>query len=190
MANGVAVWPSAKDARTARIAQGVADTALEGVTIGCDPGVPCTRTPSTSELYAVANGTGWAPGPAARGPASVDHDAGYTIIASPAAPGSWWRIDPVTGETLGMNPLGGNAGTEEALKQIALGLNFVSGVHSLIKCVYQAASGTINDMGGGARCVGAASLNFAGNQIGIVYGGALGGLLMASLLNNLGTRIS
>lgn len=191
LANGVAVWPGAKDARASRIAQGVADTALEAVTISCGSAMGCTRTPSTSELYAATSGKGWAVVAVPQGPAAADRDAGYAIVAFGSTPSSWWRIDPATGETLGMNPSGGDAATEYVMQQRALIANFLLGVNSLMRCVYgvaTATSGGTDRLVSGGRCVAAATLGFAAGHFGILLGGT-GGLVLGVLLQGIGTWV-
>jgi hypothetical protein len=191
MANAVAVWPSAKDARAARIAQGVADTALESVAISCPSGVACTRAPSTSDLYAATNGAGWSVVTAPQGVAAGDHDAGYAIVATGSTPGSWWRVDPATGETLGMNPLGGLTAVEEAALNKQLAVNFALGVNSLMHCLYgvvTATSGGSDRLVTGGRCVAAATLGFATGHIGNFL--ALNsGLILSLLLNGIATWV-
>jgi hypothetical protein len=122
-------------------------------------------------LFEASNGKGWSAVAAPKGAAVGDHDAGYTIVARGDTPASWWRVDPTTGETLGMNPLGGTAGTEEAVLNRQLGYNLALGVSALAKCIYSAATGTAvgtEGMIAGARCVAAASLGFVAGQIAIL----------------------
>ncbi|HEY4179070.1 MAG TPA: hypothetical protein VGM90_19625 [Kofleriaceae bacterium] len=107
VANAVAVWPSSPDPRLARIAQGIRDTDLETFAAPCIGAGPCLRGPSTSELFA-ANGKEWTVNAAPTGYAAGDHSAGYTVVSHGSSPQTWWRIDAATGETLGMNPLGGS----------------------------------------------------------------------------------
>jgi transglutaminase-like putative cysteine protease len=72
-----------------------------------------------------------------------DLDAGFAVLA-PAAPVqlggqpayAWWRIDPVSGETLGMAAGEGQALSERAIQFIALGLTMGS------FCVYFAVTGS------------------------------------------------
>jgi hypothetical protein len=187
LANGVGVWPSVKDARTARIAQGVTDTALENVLIGCVSGVACSRAPSTSELYAGANGKGWAVVAAPHGPATADREAGYTIVAATATPASWWRIDPATGETLGMNPFGGDEATEYLMQQRALVGNYIIAMSSLARCMYgvaTATSGGADRLVTGGRCVAAATVGYLGGYGAIMLAGN-SGLVLGVLIQSM-----
>jgi hypothetical protein len=134
MANDVSVWPgAATDARGARIAQGIADTAAEAFVISCPPGrIMCVRGINTSDAFA-ATSAGWtvaAPGssvdatalpPAARALAAADLAAGYAIIVPPGGVATWWRAHPATGETLGMGLHGGNATVEQMVLLTVVG---------------------------------------------------------------------
>jgi hypothetical protein len=182
LANGVAVWPTVKDPRAARIAQGVADTAFESVVYGCAKGVTCVRAPSTSDLFAASSGKGWAVVTTPAGAAAADASAGYAIVANGPAAASWWRIDPTTGETLGMNPMGGDAAAEEAALQANLTANFVLGVSALAHCIYATATSSTSTFGDGVRCVGAATLGFFAAQLGILAGGSI---VLATLLQGI-----
>jgi hypothetical protein len=132
MINRVGVWPTVPDPRGVRIAQGVADTAVESALLKCKPGgQTCIRGVNTSDAYAAA-GSGWtvvssesAPAIAAlpaesRLSAIADLAAGYAAIVPSQAAGSlatWWRIRPDTGEILGMGVLGGSVSAETVSKE-------------------------------------------------------------------------
>jgi hypothetical protein len=178
MANAIGVWPGSKDPRALRIAQGVADTALEGAVIGCAT-ARCTRMASTSERFAAGNGAGWRVIGSPQGGAAGDREAGYAIVAPAASPASWWRIDPATGETLGMSPLGGSAGTEEAALNAAMVDNLVLCAASIAKCVYgfETSTGEGRDVTATVCVVGALS-GLAG--AGVI--GAMGGPRWLALL--------
>jgi hypothetical protein len=127
--NGTSVWPRpGTDPRAIQIAQGVADTAGESEVIGCRGGDPtCIRSVSTSDQFASSGGRGWRANPPAlqqlapnlRALAAADVADGYTLVVSPDPAGSpsatWWRVNPQTGETLGMNGHGGGVSAETAI---------------------------------------------------------------------------
>lgn len=115
-ANTVAVWPSNPDPRMARIAQGVRDTDLELLVAPCLGHAPCLRAPSTAELFA-ASSKEWSVNATPAGFAANDRAAGYAVVERGSSPQTWWRINPSTGETLGMSPMGGCVITETAITE-------------------------------------------------------------------------
>lgn len=168
LANDVAVWPTAGDARAVRIAQGVADTALEGAIVATCTAPGCLRAPSTSEWFAGAGGKGWAVVAEPQGPAAADRAAGYAIVAPGAAPASWWRIDAASGETLGMSPLGGSEGAEQVALQKAMTENTILGFASLAKCLYGNVTSTANaddTFNATVVCVASAAVGWAGSNV-------------------------
>jgi hypothetical protein len=187
VANPVGVWPSTKDARAARIGQGVRDTELEAQIVGCPASTTCARAPSTSELYAATNGKGWSVVDAPQGVAAGDRSAGYAIVAQQSAPRTWWRVDPITGETLGMNPMGGNAGTERVTLQVAVQDNMILAAAGLAKCIY----GLAHTHGGTDAtvdyvvCVATTVAGGAGGVVGSATGGRAVGLAIQILANML-----
>jgi hypothetical protein len=168
LANDVAVWPTAGDARAARIAQGVADTALEGAIVATCAAPGCLRAPSTSEWFAGAGGRGWAVVAEPQGPAAADRAAGYAIVAPGAAPASWWRIDAASGETLGMSPLGGSEGAEQVAIQKAMTENSILGFASLARCLYgniTSTAGADDTFNATVVCVASAAVGWAGSNV-------------------------
>lgn len=132
VANGVAVHGDAKaSAFVARLGQGVADTNAEAVLMpdlavnaGTMLGASSTRQESWAFVRAFEDRT-WSAG---RWPPEVGvqlkHtlESGYVVVVpqsvsstSASAPWVWWRVDPRTGETLGMGQFGGQSNTERAL---------------------------------------------------------------------------
>jgi hypothetical protein len=192
LANQVAVWPTSKDPRAARIAQGVRDTDLELLAVSCPPRAPCVRAPTTAELFAASSGKDWSVIAAPQGLARTDQTAGYAIVARNASPRTWWRIDAATGETLGMNPLGGNAATEEAALQQAMVENFISGVVNLTFCLWdhRAAGSAAAIVDASAACGFAAAVGAMGGVVGTGLGGGRGLTLALALLSNLAGRLT
>ena len=150
MANDVAVWPApGVDPHRMRLAQGVADTVIEGSLLICPPGpTPCERGDNASEIFAATDGKTWTavapssasaslPGVPAAALAMVQADLkeGYAVVL-PSTPltmsgrqvAAWWRVNPQTGETLGMTMDGGSVTMEHVL--LAAGV-----VAAVIKCL-------------------------------------------------------
>lgn len=127
LTNGVGAWGNPAETRTARIAQGIADTVAESVLRPCSvKGEGCFRGPNTSDAYVGA--TTWtlitdpaAPtvallSPDARAVAVGDLASGYALVAPPpGGAATWWRVRPDTGEVLGQAALGGSAFTENLI---------------------------------------------------------------------------
>lgn len=125
VSNGVGVWPKAKDARAVRIAQGVTDTVAETlIQVDCtDAG--CYRenasdrlaTDGASSLHVSTPADGVGLPPRVRALTGNDAAAGYAVLlpAKSSPKMTWWRVDPQTGETLGMGVAGGISMTEYAL---------------------------------------------------------------------------
>lgn len=135
IANGVGVFPRAgSDPYRARLTQGVADTVIEAALLGpCPAGTSgCSRGANTSEIFArVPQGwfatTGASAASVARVPAPLrdrirgDLEAGYTVLTPGAGAGAavtWWRIDPRTGESLGLSDSGGGQAFVEYLAAV------------------------------------------------------------------------
>jgi hypothetical protein len=122
-----------------RIRQGVVDTVAEILALGSDPG----RTANTSSLFktidagfergkrilpndsAAPQSLGWSAVATAR--LAQDLDAGFMAITLPEAVVvegrervGWWRIDPATGETIGVMDSGlhANGGEYQQLIQL------------------------------------------------------------------------
>jgi hypothetical protein len=165
-ANHVAVWPGA-DARATRIAQGVAETAVESALVECGgAGAECVRTHNASDDLAAAPAAALAVAaagsaadalplaPTARALAGADLAAGYAVItqAGPART-TWWRVDPRTGELLGMSPLGGSV-SAEALRIISFEI-------SMYNCVYTIADAA-DHVGAGIVCGASAAFGLLG----------------------------
>jgi hypothetical protein len=135
VANPVAPRPGATaDASALRVRQGVADSVAESILMGAVSGIAGRPTESTADAFAEARGRGAAPWVTVR---SVEEDgfkrlrlpddararlaqdlrAGYVVVA-PAEPvvvagratSAWWRIDPRSGQVLGMTSQGWGGG--------------------------------------------------------------------------------
>lgn len=142
IANAVGVWPSkGLDPRMTRITQGTADTAAEAFALGCPAeSSKCLRAANTSDEYALSGST-WTEVPTGTSPALsqlpstarvlalADLAAGYALVVPPATPGgtaaTWWRVNPSTGETLGMGIAGGSTQTETVLQLVVTLINGV-----------------------------------------------------------------
>ena len=170
VANSVGVWPAnARDPRAVRIAQGVADTVAESGILSCTARTGCVRSANASEDFATSGGKGWrviAAASPGRGSAEIASDlaAAYTIVRGPAE--TWWRVDPRTGETLGMSVRGGAVTTEYALK-----VNMVTATAGAGGCLYQ----------DGTRAGGAGSphtRSYWACMAGVLLGFALGGAIL------------
>lgn len=150
IANGVAAWPAhGVDPFGVRVAQGVADTVVEGaLMIQCSAaGTDCERGDNTSEVFAASGAAAWtmiragSSSPIAAIPAraqalvQADLAQGYSILV-PSAPmvvagrpvATWWRVNPSTGETLGMSAEGGSVSAETVF-------TLMSAAVSLLNCV-------------------------------------------------------
>ena len=150
IANGVAAWPAqGVDPFGVRVAQGVADTVVEGaLMIQCSADrTDCERGDNTSEVFAASGPAAWtmiragSSSPIAAIPAraqalvQADLAQGYSILA-PSAPmvvagrpvATWWRVNPSTGETLGMSAEGGSVSAENVITMISAAM-------SLMNCV-------------------------------------------------------
>lgn len=129
VANAISPWPSAgTNARAARIVQGITDTVAETALLACPrSSKQCARGINTSDEFAVP-GRRWTVASSADSPelarlpasvqklAAADLASGYSLVVPPgargAAPATWWRMHPQTGEILGMGALGGTEMTE------------------------------------------------------------------------------
>lgn len=122
--NGVGSWGTPAEARSARLAQGIADTVAESVLRPCSPASgPCFRGPNTSDAFVGAKDWALITDPsspmiaalpaAARAVATSDLANGYAIVAAPdGRSATWWRVRLETGETLGQAALGGSVSAE------------------------------------------------------------------------------
>jgi len=174
LSNAVAVWPSNPDPRMARIAQGVRDTDLEFLAAPCIGKAPCLRAPSTAELFA-ANSKDWRVNATPAGFAAADQSAGYAIVASTSSPQTWWRINPTTGETLGMTPMGGSVVTETAITEALIKEKATeNAIASLINFVYCLGMHTSTMSAGvaGSCAAGAALGGAVGTAGGVLSTGA------------------
>lgn len=105
-----------------------------------------------------------------------DLDAGFAVLAPERLPdgaryGAWWRVDPVTGETLAMIGSGRGAELTEYLEVLQLGLN-VASVIMLANGTEDCMSDDFNKEGGSlACCLAAGSFTF-----GSVGAGGVGSL--------------
>jgi hypothetical protein len=171
LANAVAVWPSNPDPRMARIAQGVRDTDLEFLVAPCIGHAPCLRSPSTAELFA-ANTKDWSVNATPAGFAANDRSAGYTVVASASSPQTWWRIDASTGETLGMNPMGGSVLTETEMTETLIRQkameNAYAAVGNFVFCLWNHRA-QAGDSGVAGSCMTGAVLGGLVGTVGGVY---------------------
>jgi hypothetical protein len=190
VANGVAT-AAASDGFAARLAQGVRDTVAEDALAGAG------ATDNAADLYEAdrAAGRAWmrldpaAPAvldglalpEAARAAIARDLAAGAVVIVPPGPVASgagehvaWWRVDPVTGTTLGMTPAGGAVPVENA-QMFARGA-LIGG------CFMKMASAAARRM---AMAYAGAAICFAGGITGGVAGGA-GGIILTSVTTALG----
>jgi hypothetical protein len=186
--NNVAVRASdAAAARNIRLQQGVMDTATEAaLAAGGD------KVENTSELFtaAIARGEQWitlrdrndtaltslAISNEVRSRIEADLTNGYVVLVPKAAAESdgrslmaWWRINPATGQTLGIGQNGwGTAAAERALIHARIMLKALLG----FKCISSAMAGP-NAGAGVAMCVAIGAAGAAGIGIGGLGGGVL-----------------
>ncbi|MEZ5665955.1 MAG: hypothetical protein R3F55_00660 [Alphaproteobacteria bacterium] len=190
VANDVAV--SGADAFASRVAQGVRDTVVEDTLAG-DGAIGNAAALHEADLAA---GRGWqrliSPDPAALAAFDLPPEATAAIArdladgavvllppgatAGPAGPlAAWWRVDPATGTTLGMNPAGGAVMTEEAFLVWFQGIQ-VGGCFALMALTI--AAGMPGAYAGAAICV-------AGGITGAVAGG-IGGFVLSGASSLIG----
>jgi hypothetical protein len=180
--NDVAARPGA-DAFKVRMKQGVADTAAEAALLAHAEGGAPSADGNASTLYAAALGNGqrWTVlrgagdqqfrqvqlPDNARARIAQDLADGYVVLV-PARAGplaAWWRVDPATGQTLGIGPHGwGPAVAEDTIMHLRVA---VKGALYL-KCL-----GGAHGAGEALLCSGA----FVGGLGGMVIGGKIGGTL-------------
>ena len=135
VANGVGVDPFADaDPFATRVKQGVADTNAEALVLAGNWPAPI----NTAESFAQSAGNRdpWqrlAPGDAGRvaqlglgadlaARVSADLAAGRTVVVPKSGARTWWRVDPATGETLGMGPNGWGQSLVEYAFQLTIQL--------------------------------------------------------------------
>lgn len=120
---GIAPWPEGS------VLRGVLDTAWEAAVA------------APEEDYLAVPAERIALLPSARNPAQRrDHAEGF-VLASIPSPGMerWWRLHPMTGEVLGMSPLGGAINAEYIVTVISVGVGGLLMIRSAATC------GDIND---------------------------------------------
>jgi hypothetical protein len=189
MVNRVGVWPSVTDARAARIAQGVADTAVESALLQCKPGGDtCVRGVNTSDAF-VAAGRDWtvvasesAPAIAAlpgesRMSATADLAGGYLAIVPPQAASlaTWWRVRPDTGEVLGMGVLGGSVSAETVSRECIMlnaGFAFCLGA-------FGRGGASPADTADAGRCMAGVAVAGVGMGVGSIAIELIGGMIAA-----------
>jgi hypothetical protein len=144
LANEVAVRKeSATDLFHVRLGQGVLDTAAEGLIMAMG-----SKVINTAEIFAAqtAKNVDWFTIRNVRDTAwqlveipkdtrariEQDLNAGYSVLVprkTLSIPGQsntvWWRVDPISGHTLGMSEAGGQATTEFSLLKAVLGFTIV-----------------------------------------------------------------
>jgi len=104
--------------------QGVRETLLESALAGIEPGWSA-RTPSALVGDAAALETDrFAAWPAAAHQAArADLDAGYVLAMAAGSNPYWWRVDPVSGQTLGMGQHGGSEILEYTIMVVGTGIS-------------------------------------------------------------------
>jgi hypothetical protein len=132
VSNGVAVRAGQADPFLARLEQGVLDTCAEALLAA-----RCGKVKNTAELFAGAgiswrairsrDDPGWKDIPLpldVRARIESDLAAGKVAVVpekpSPGSPAGWWRIDPATGETLGIGEDGAGQSETEASMVVAM----------------------------------------------------------------------
>jgi hypothetical protein len=117
------------------VGQGVRETLLESALAGVRPGW-AARMPSAVVDAADALETGrFADWPvAAREAARADLDAGYVLAVVADATPEWWRVDPVSGQTLGMSLHGGSEVLEYTITLIGTGISVFLFKRSVESC--------------------------------------------------------
>jgi len=175
------VWAPG-DTFAARLQQGIKDTVLEAALLG--DGVAVNT--AVAMVHDLRAGDDWAvigPGDSAWLDAlprevgariEADLAAGYVVVAPGEAGNviSWWRIDPLTGATLGMARTGGGAAAEwtTLMIQAVSGGLCLAAVGTTIAFMVAGAGGT-STVAGGALLVCMSTGAF-----GIVGGGVTGGV--------------
>ncbi|HEX8916581.1 MAG TPA: hypothetical protein VF796_29795 [Humisphaera sp.] len=119
----------------ARVEQGVADTLAEHLVLG-QAAIPGENTLAVFEASADKPATVVKPGEAAKlsalnlppdaaARAAADLAAGNVLVVAPAAAGrwTWWRVDPATGQTVGVMDTGFHNATAEREAQLQAELN-------------------------------------------------------------------
>lgn len=103
----------------------------------------------------------------------ADINLGYLVVLPSQQPQDlkmtgWWRINPITGETLGMTSDGGGQSlTEYAIEHAQVALMLARSLHNLQKCDNDDSLNNYEKM----CCMAEAHLN---NVIGLSFGGVLG----------------
>lgn len=119
--------------------QGVTETFFERLVIGADIEVPrfdftkATLLRSTGDLKKMRAASNIDTATAER--MAADISSGQVVLAgSTQDEWFWWRVDPDTGQTLGMSRRGGSAFTEYVVKMGAGGVAFLLWVDAAITC--------------------------------------------------------
>ena len=194
VANDVAVRSGAVSGapggRTIRLTQGVADTVAEAALVRGGG----SAVESTSELFSTASARGerWitlhkGDETGALGSIQLPKDVqariaqelteGYVVLVPKAPPPgdghvriAWWRVDPATGQTLGIGQQGwGETAAENAMMYVRIALKALLA----FKCISSAMAGP-GAGGGVALCIVIGILGGAGLAVGGLGGGALG----------------
>ncbi len=219
VANSVAVSPkSRKTPFDVRLSQGVADTNAEAALMERDTsnaGSLLDRQQGSASWVVIrkaedmdALGTDWTA--EARARLAESTQAGYIVIA-PKSPdkgnsedwSAWWRIDPATGATLGIDQEGRGAAGEKVVIDIKAGLQsaaavgFAGGVCGFTLCVVSAAIAGNEEMPTGpCACVAlevgvslaGTALGAAGGPKGMAIGFAIGASIAKSICKPLKFR--
>lgn len=117
------------------IVQGIRETLVESSLAGLHSEEGWSqRTPKSiiSDAIALAENTNWSEG--ARQAAQQDLDNGYLLAITGDSEPHWWRIDPVTGQTLGMNRHGGSEAAAYVITLLGVGMSVYMFKQSVEQC--------------------------------------------------------
>jgi hypothetical protein len=117
------------------IGQGVRETLVESMIAGVHPGWSA-RTPrslvDSEQALAKQDLSSWPD--AARTALHGDLDDGYLVAIADDPGPHWWRIDPVTGQTLGMSPVGGSEIMEYLITTAGIAISVALFANSVESC--------------------------------------------------------
>lgn len=117
------------------VAQGVRETLLESVLAGIEPGWSA-RTPSAvvgdADSLKTDRFAAWPE--AAHDAARADIHAGYLLAVTEGPDARWWRVDPVSGQTLGMSMHGGSEVLEYAILVVGTAISVFLFKQSVEEC--------------------------------------------------------
>ncbi len=202
VANEVAPFPGTTDAFGIRIRQGIVDTNAEALLRGKSS---CPAE-NTSDLFAASGGADWLTltspdaGPlnklehvSADVRARIEDDLrGGSAVMVPSRPSStagrpaiaWWRVNKVTGTTLGIDSHGRGGNLTEAVETVNFGRNMISSFLCLFKANYETERSRVTT--GAMMCMLEFGLGAAG---GVVALGGAGGFVREGVAHGLGQGI-